>query len=162
MFSEVWCCDFEFQHPDDNQSNVPVPVCMTARELRSRREVQVFQDELRTLRTPPFNIGENTCMVAYAAGAEASCFAALGWPMPCHVLDLYAEHLRDMNGRPRRRGDGAMLYALERHGIPAMPAIHKQAMRDLVRFRTAWSEEERAAVLPRLLPLSPSSVRFPL
>jgi hypothetical protein len=147
MFREHWCCDFEFQHPNDDQSNVPVPVCMTARELRSRREVRVFQDELRTMTAAPFDVGADSCLVAYAAGAEASCFAALGWEPPHNVLDLYSEHLRDMNGRPRRRGDGAMLYALERHGIPAMPAIHKQAMRDLVRLQTTWSDEEREAIL---------------
>jgi hypothetical protein len=136
----IWCCDFEYQKASDSER--PFPICMTARELYSRRELRLFGEELRMLRRPPFEIGEDACMVTYSASAEASCFAVLDWPMPANVLDLYAEHLRDLNGRDgRRRGDAAMLAALERHGLPSMSAIHKEAMRDKIRFEATWSEE---------------------
>ena len=42
-FAEVWCTDFEFAAaPGEN----PAPVCLVTRELRSGREVRVWQDEL--------------------------------------------------------------------------------------------------------------------
>ena len=50
------------------------------------------------MRRTPFETGKDAVMVAYAAQAELGCFLALGWPLPMHVLDLYAEFRVATNG----------------------------------------------------------------
>ena len=145
-FSEVWNCDFEYQRPDDSR-DPPLPVCMVARELHSRREIRLFREELSRLTVPPFNIGEDACFVSFAVAAEASCFAALGWPMPANILDLYAENFLHLNGRPRRKHDSSLLAALDRYRLASMTATHKDAMRGKVMLRSSWSEDERTEIL---------------
>jgi hypothetical protein len=144
--SGIWCCDFEYQREDDREH--PVPVCMTALEITTGTQVRLFQEQLRSLRRAPFPTGPDACLVAYAAGAEAACFAALGWDFPANVIDPYAEHLRDLNGRPgRSEHDTTLRAALGRHGLPTMSYEHKEAMRDMARFQTSWTAEERIALL---------------
>ena len=46
---------------------------------------------------PPFDIGPDTLVVAYAAWAELTCFQALKWQTPAHVLDLHAAYLATSN-----------------------------------------------------------------
>ena len=101
-FRAVWNIDFEFRRPSDN-SEPPIPVCLVARELYTRREVRVFQDELRKLEAPPFDVGEASLIVGFSVAAEASCFCALGWPLPANILDLYAEHLVEVKRSGARR-----------------------------------------------------------
>src|SRR6516164_8496335 len=110
IFRKIWSGDFEFQRADNRDP--PVPVCLVARELHSKREVRLFQDELAKLTAAPFDTGPDACFVSFAVAAEASCFAALGWPMPANNIDLYAENLLRLNGRPRRQGDASLLGAM--------------------------------------------------
>jgi hypothetical protein len=141
-----WCCDFEFQREDYREH--PVLVCMTALEVVSGAQVRLFQEELLACRSPPFPIGADACLVAYSSGAEASCFAVLGWPPPVNVVDPYAEHLLDLNGQPGRfEGDTQLLKAMARHRLPTMAYEHKEAMRNLVRFQSSWNAEERKQIL---------------
>jgi hypothetical protein len=142
----IWCCDFEFQREDYREH--PIPVCMTALEITSGQQVRIFQEELRARRAAPFPTGADACLVAYSSGAEASCFAVLNWPPPVNVIDPYAEHLLNLNGRPDRvEHDATLLAALARHGLPTMSYEHKEAMRDKVRFQTSWTAEEPRALL---------------
>jgi hypothetical protein len=76
----------------------PAPLCMCAKEFRSRREIRLFGDELLALKRAPFDTGPDSVTVAYAAAAEASCFLELGWPLPTNILDLFAEHRVATNG----------------------------------------------------------------
>ena len=42
-FNEIWAVDFEFKgEPGDR----PTPVCMAARELRSRQRLRLWADQL--------------------------------------------------------------------------------------------------------------------
>ncbi len=142
----IWACDFEFQREDNREH--PIPVAFTALEINSGRTVRIFQEELRALRAAPFDTSERACMVAFSSGAEASCFSVLGWPTPANVIDPYAEHLLEMNGRPGRVSkDTSLIAALRHHDLPAMTAEYKEKMRDLVRFQNRWNEEERVQVL---------------
>ena len=84
--------------------------------------------------------------MAYYASAELGCFLALGWPMPARILDLFAEFRASTNGLSLPCGAG-LLGALQRHGLDAMAADEKTAMRDLVLRGGPWSEEERRAIL---------------
>lgn len=145
-FLAIWNVDFEFQRPADN-SEPPTPICMVAREFYSRREVRVFQEELRKLAVPPFDVGDTSLIVAFSAGAEASCFYALGWPMPANVLDLYAEHLVEVNGLGLSPKLNSLLAVLARHGLPGMAATRKDAMRDKIIHQTSWTPEEQTEAL---------------
>src|SRR5690242_16712162 len=145
-FTEIWSVDFEFQQPGDN-SERPWPLCMVARELRSRRELRLWRDELLKLRTAPLDVGPRSLMVAYAAAAEAACFLALGWPLPQNVLDLYAEHLLDVNGLGFSPKLNSLMAVMERHRLPSMSAMRKEAMRAKIIHQTAWSADEAREIL---------------
>jgi DNA polymerase-1 len=59
QFQQIWCSDFEFvAEPGEN----PVPVCLVAKELRSGREVRVWQDELSL--GPPYPLGPEALHVS--------------------------------------------------------------------------------------------------
>ena len=95
--------DFEFISESGAH---PIPVCMVARELISNRLVRMWQDKLSA--DPPFSLDERTLFVAFYAPAEWGCFAALGWPMPARVIDLYAEFRAKTNGIPLPTGRGLL------------------------------------------------------
>jgi len=73
-FNEIWAVDFEFNGEPGNRPN---PVCMAARELRSRRRLRLWADELGP--EPPFSTGSNSLIVA------GSLETAFGWEL--HVAE---------------------------------------------------------------------------
>jgi DNA polymerase I len=87
-FREVWLVDFEFAAVDGEQ---PVPICLVAWELVSGRRLRIWQDELLTMKEPPYGLGKDSLFVAYYASAELGCHLSLNWSMPENVLDLYVE-----------------------------------------------------------------------
>jgi DNA polymerase-1 len=142
-FSEVWGVDFEFESPN---GGTPQPVCMVARELRSRRGIRLFRDDLRSRSTAPYSIGPDSLFVAYYAPAELGCHLALGWPLPVNVLDLYAEFRNLGNGTKPELGFG-LLGALHHFGLDPMPAVAKDAMRSLALRGGSWTVDEQEALL---------------
>lgn len=140
-YKEIWALDFEFVSEPGAR---PVPVCLVARELTSDRLLRLWRDELPA--RPPFAIDGHTLFIAYYASAEWGCFAALGWPMPQRVIDLYAEFRAKTNGLPLPTGRG-LLGALSFHGIPAITSEQKSAGRDLVLRGGPWSAQERRDIL---------------
>jgi hypothetical protein len=164
-FEQIWCSDFEFvAEPGEN----PVPVCLVAKELRSGREMRVWQDELH--RGPPYPLGPEALHVAYYASAELGCHLALGWPMPERVLDLFTEFRRYTNGLPTFGGVG-LLGALAYFGLDGIAAEEKRGMRDLVLRGGPRSADERQAILDycakdvaglaRLLPVMAPRIDLP-
>ena len=145
-FTAVWNVDFEYRQPDDN-SERPWPLCMVAREFYTRQELRLWRDDLLTLRAAPFDTGEHSLVVAYAVAAEASCFLALDWPLPANVLDLYAEHLLDINGLGLPREAYTLIGAMARHRLPVMSATHKEAMRGKIIDQDHWSPDDVAEIL---------------
>jgi len=142
-FDEIWCVDAEYScHPGCQ----PEPICVVARELRSGRELRLWQDELATLSAAPFRIDERALFVSYAAPAEFSVFHALGWPAPARVLDLFVEFRAITNGLSTPSGAG-LLGALVYHGLPAMDGAEKQTMRDLAIRGGPFTDDERQALL---------------
>src|SRR5262245_30875171 len=95
--------DFEFI---SNPGERPVPVCMVARELRTRTTWRLWADQLGP--RPPFPIGPDALVVAYYASAELGCFKALNWPMPPCTLDLFVEFKNLMNGLETPAGHGLL------------------------------------------------------
>jgi len=117
---------------------------MVAREFYSRRELRLWRDGLLKLRAAPFSVGDRSLMVAYAVAAEASCFLVLGWPLPANVVDLYAEHLVDINGLGLPGEAYTLLGAMARYRLPVMSATHKTAMRSKILDQDHWSPDEMA------------------
>ena len=74
------------------------------------------------------------------------CHLALGWPLPTHVLDLYAEFRNLTNGRSTPCGS-SLLGALSYFGLDVMDAVEKEDMRDLAMRGGPYTQEERSALL---------------
>jgi hypothetical protein len=142
-YREVWLVDFEFSAPPGER---PDPVCLVAREFRTRRTFRLWQEDLWARSEPPYPTGPETLFVAYYASAELGCHLALDWPMPERVLDLFAEFRCLTNGLSPPFGN-SLLGALSWHGLDAMDGAEKTAMRNLVLRGGPWTETERRAVL---------------
>ncbi len=142
-FREVWNVDFEF----GSDSNLhPIPVCMVARELFTRREIRAWKDELQAMFRAPFDVGPEALLVTYNAVAELSCFLALRWPFPHNALDLYVEHRLQTNAfLPKNQNN--LLAALAMRGLAHIDASEKTSMRQLIMSRTSWSPAEQKAIL---------------
>jgi DNA polymerase I len=141
-FDEIWCVDFEYR---TDAGNLPEPVCLVAIELRSGREIHLWEDELWARRAPPYRCDRRVLFVSYVATAELVCHLVLGWELPAVVLDLYVEFCRMTNGRARPAGKG-LLGALVYFGIPGIDPSDKAEMRDLI-LRGNYSADERRAIL---------------
>jgi hypothetical protein len=142
-FREIWFVDFEFGAISGNRQ---IPVCLVASELRSGRLERIWQDELRKLKYPPYSIDQNILFVAYYASAEFGCHLSLGWPLPYHVLDLFAEFRNLTNGYRLECGNG-LIGALAWHGLGSIEAAKKDTMRDLILRGGPWTNEEKNSIL---------------
>jgi len=142
-FEEIWAVDFEYHAPAGHR---PTPICLVAAELRTGRQLRLWEDQLARLAAPPFRTDHRALFVAYAAAAEFGCFHVLGWPAPARVLDLFFEFRATTNGLPVPSGNG-LLGALVYHGLPAMEGAEKEALRALAIRGGPFTAAERAALL---------------
>jgi DNA polymerase-1 len=140
-YREVWAVDFEFTA---STGESPQPVCLVAKEIGTGRLIRLWQDQLGP--KPPFEVDNNTLIVAYYAPAEIGCFLALGWPVPSRIVDLYAEFRRETNALAVPEGRG-LLAALTRHRITGITSEEKKSGRDLVIRGGPWSDSERREIL---------------
>lgn len=142
-FAEIWALDTEFRAPPGER---PQTHCLVARELLSGRVRRVWLSGAPAPSEPPFDIGDSTLCVAFFSSAEWSCFLALGWKLPVHVLDLFVEFRNITNGIPPRHGHsllGALLY----YGLPTMQAEEKRAMRELAMRGGPYTPNEASGLL---------------
>ena len=138
----MWCLDFEFYAPTGER---PLPLCLAARELFSRRLRTCWLQDL----TPPpcpWSVGADVLLVAYYASAEMGCCLALDWPFPVRLLDLYVEFRNLTSGRPVLCGHG-LLGALTAFGIEGLAAVEKADMRQLAMRGAPYTTAERDALL---------------
>ena len=96
IFKTVVVLDFEYEiDPGD----MPRVLCMVAyvldEYLRHVRTIRWWRGDFGS--KPPFDIGPDALIVAYSAWAEMTCFLALGWPFPRHILDLHTAYLASSN-----------------------------------------------------------------
>ena len=140
-YQHVVAVDFEFIA---TTGDLPVPVCMVARELHRGQRWRLWEDQLQS--APPFPVGRDTLFISYYASAELGCFKVLGWPKPANILDLFTEFRNLTNGLPTIAGAG-LVGALAHFGLDGIGAQAKTEMRDLVLRGGPWSGEERAAIL---------------
>ncbi|MGH9542794.1 MAG: DNA polymerase [Terriglobales bacterium] len=142
-FAEVVLVDFEFQQAD---GELPRPVCLVARELKSGRRHRLMLDG-DTPPAPPYPVGPDTLVVSYAASSEAACHLVLGWRLPANSLDLHAEFCRQRAGLG---GGRSILDAQDHHGIGH---IDRDAKADMRQAAMAWynlpghAVDEREAML---------------
>jgi hypothetical protein len=162
-FREVWCCDFEFGASDGER---PAVRCLVAREYHTRRTVRLWLAVEPAPPRPPFSIGPDALFVAFFASAEMSCFLALGWPMPAHLLDLYCEFKWLTCGRAGEPDKPSLVYALDWFGLGSLDVNEKEEMRRLALRGGPYTDAERqdlldycaadaealARLLPRMLP----------
>jgi DNA polymerase I len=144
-FREVWCCDFEFSAPDGER---PAVRCLVAREYHTGLTIRLWLDGEPVPSQPPFSVGPDALFVAYFASAEMGCFLELGWAMPMHVLDLYAETKWDICGKDGMPNKPSLVFALDHYGVDSLDVNEKEEMRALASRRgLPYSEAERRALL---------------
>jgi hypothetical protein len=141
-YRQVWAGDFEFSAPMGER---PVPVCCVARELRTGRLERLWlADGAPAL--PPYGTGPDSLFIAYYASAELGCHLALGWPMPCRILDLWVEFKNRTCGLSVPCGRG-LLGALAYFGLDAIDAAEKEEMRQLAMRGGPYTAAEQWALL---------------
>jgi DNA polymerase-1 len=144
-FTAIVTADFEFDF-GGRDGNLPRPLCMVAKELRSGKIWRVWRDEFGP--QPPFPIDANTLFVSFTASAELGCFKVLGWPMPARILDLSAEYRNFRNldyprGTPKElREKKGLVDACRFFGIDMTQAGEKKAIRRRILEGEPFSEEE--------------------
>lgn len=141
-FTEVVVVDFEFRQPDGER---PEPVCVVAHELVSgRRHRRMLTSDMPP--EPPYPVDDGTLVAAYYAPAEMSCHLSLGWTLPVHVLDLYAE-FRNLTNGLEMKGGRSLLDALVFHGLDAMEAVEKERLRQLAMRGAPYTPEEERELM---------------
>jgi|HubBroStandDraft_6_1064221.scaffolds.fasta_scaffold11280_6 DNA polymerase-1 len=143
----VWLLDTEYATP---AGDVVIPVCIVAREFFSQRSIRQFFEPAQNYENP-FPIGEDALFVAYAAQAEWSCFLSLGWKLPTHILDLYAEFRNEISGRTPPEGckcyDPRLIGAMDYYGLDRISAAEKKEMQERIGRGHPFTAEEREAIL---------------
>jgi hypothetical protein len=119
-----------------------------ASEYRTGRTIRLWLDGEPVAPRPPFAIDPDALFVAYFASAEIGCFLTLGWPMPAHLLDLYAECKWDICGREGMPNKPPLVFALDHYGVDSLDATEKEEMRALASRRgRPYAQSERQALL---------------
>ena len=142
-FPHVTLIDFEFSAPSGER---PAPICAVARDFTTGHTLRLWEDDLGRLSEPPFPSDDRSLLGAYYASAELGCYDVLGWRMPSHVLDLFAEFRNVANGQDTPCGYG-LLGALAWFGLDGIEAAEKDTMRDLALRGGPWTNDERCALL---------------
>ncbi len=141
-FREIVILDTEF-HTGGVLGNRPIPVCICAVELRSGRKHRIWCEPGQLPANP---LPVDALYVAFSAQAEWGTFLALGWDLPTHICDLYAEFRCLTNGVPTTTGN-SLIDALTYYHCPAMPRSQKQGMRERILQGDPYTSEERAEIL---------------
>jgi DNA polymerase I len=141
-FARIVVCDTEYQ---PRAGDLVLPVCLVAKELRSRQTWRLWLGEFGS--SPPYPIDKNTLFISYSVPAELSVSRTNGWRDPARVLDLFAERRLAVNGLPWRESAWSLLGAMVDHGLDPGPAAVKDAMRDRIMAGPPFSHDERAEIL---------------
>jgi DNA polymerase I len=142
-FRKIYAIDFEYY---GDAGEVPKIVCMVVQNVHTGEISRVWRDELRNMKTPPFETEEDIVILTYFAPAEIQSMLALDWSTNVSVIDLFAEFRCETNGNPniirKRLVDALSHYHLE-HLIPE----EKEAMRSLILSGGPWTKDQQADIL---------------
>ena len=147
-FREIWIVDFEYLALEGEH---PEPVCLVALELRSRRKIRLWRDEMGD--SPPYDVSVESLFVAFASDSEMKCHLALGWELPKRVLDPRVEFLQEINYTPRPPPDkrensrGSLVHTLTYYGLDGIEAVEKGWWRSVIMRGGPWTVAEREGIL---------------
>ena len=137
-FDRIIFGDFEYR---STSGNLPEIRCGVFVEYPSNEVQKFWSNELPRKSF----IQKNDLFVAYYAPAEISCFQQLGWDIPNHIIDLFAEHRVSTNGLS---GKASLLDALKIWKLASIDATEKDEMRALaLREGDDYSEQEKIDLL---------------
>lgn len=138
-YQEVWLYKFIFGREGPI---LPHPICLVGYELKSKRHVKIFQDELTSLTNPPFELGEQNLFVSYFIPNELHCHLVLGWPLPVNVIDLFPEFRCYTNGLvdPKKSN---LSDALARFDLNQIDESLEANVKYLVLRCGPWSQNEK-------------------
>jgi hypothetical protein len=140
-FKRIIVVDFEYEVRGGDyglvNGDLPRVLCMAALELdanlRHVRTHRLWRGEFGP--KPPFDLDDDTLLVAYSAWAELTCFLTLGWKFPRHVFDLHVAYLATSNlllpyapDEVRSRPGKGLADACRAYGIPGWENIDKKAV----------------------------------
>jgi hypothetical protein len=145
-FSQIVVVDFEYEV---TPGGLPNPLCMVAVVLDENfqyvRTIRMWRGKFG--RTPPFDIGPNTLVVAYSAWAEMMCFLVLGWCFPTHIYDEHTTYLARTNlllpynpDETRKKQRKRLSDACRFYGIQGWQNIDKEAISEAIGNST-WREK---------------------
>ena len=146
-FEQVWVVDAEYRQPPGERPDVH---CLVAQELWTGSTRRLWYDELARLRHSPYPVGPGSLFVCYNAIAELSCHLALGWELPCRIVDLLVEFRQLTNGTDWREGQKSkhrLIHAVEYCGMNPMDAVEKSEMQVLAIRGKPFSLQERRDLL---------------
>jgi DNA polymerase I len=144
-FASVIVCDFE--DAEGSTGNVLRPTCMVALELNSGSVWRLWREELQIRTAAPFDVSASTLFVGFKTEAELTCFLALGWCLPCHVLDLYSEWRRRSNGTPHPLPENSLINVAARYRIDTITAAAKDSFRAMFIANADFTSEQQEAAL---------------
>jgi DNA polymerase I len=140
-FGRVVVVDFEYETEGGDYNlvvgDLPVALCMVAYELDENlqhvRTIRLWRGEFGP--QPPFDIGDDTLLVAYSAWVELTIFMTLGWKFPRYVYDLHTAYLAVSNvlaphdpDNPRKREHKRLPDACRAYDIEGWERIDKGTM----------------------------------
>lgn len=139
----VFIVDTEFCQPPGHR---PAVGCMVVYNAVTGDYHRYTDADLRRMPTCPLPTGAGTLWVAYYASAEVNVFLSLGWTLPEHLIDGFAEFRARSNGMDLPAGAG-LLGALTAFGLSTMAHGEKDGMRQLAMRGGPFTPEEMRALL---------------
>src|SRR5262249_47122336 len=154
-FRELWCVDTEF-YPGAGltsggvEGDPPTPLCLVAFELRTGRWVRLWQTELGPF--PPYRLGPDALIIAYAFTAEFGRHLSKGWGEPACAIDAYIEFRHYVNNGAIKAQDrdkgfygigGALRYFCE----DEIDVARKTELRDRIVQGPPFSGQEQRDIL---------------
>jgi hypothetical protein len=137
----------DFEYARGSTGDALLPTCMVAHELESGFTHRLWREQLQALPAAPFDVGSSTLLIGFKTESELQCFLSLGWRLPCHVLDLYAEWRWRSNGAPHPLPENSLINVAGRYGIDTMTAAMKDKFRQQFIDDLPFTPEQREEAL---------------
>jgi hypothetical protein len=137
----------DFEYARGSTGDALLPTCMVAYELESGDIWRLWREKLQALKQAPFEVGPDTLLIGFKTESEVQCFLSLGWRLPCHVLDLYAEWRWRSNGAPHPPPENSLINVASRYGIDTMTAAMKDKFRQQFIDDLPFTPEQREEAL---------------
>jgi len=123
----------------------PKVICIVARDVKTGERWHLFQEELYSLKSPPFPSGKDSIIVAYYSSTDINCYLSLDWKLPDNVLDLFTEFRNLTNGL--LSPSAGLFRALMYFGVPGVNIIKKTRVRKLAMRGMDYSSAEKQELL---------------